>query len=47
MTGVFVRINEELLARKVAAPVYKTEINGLRGFAALTKRQSSIHNSRH
>jgi hypothetical protein len=24
-----VRINEELLERKVAAPVWKTEINGL------------------
>jgi hypothetical protein len=26
-----VRINEELLERKVEAPVYKTEINDLRG----------------
>jgi hypothetical protein len=31
-----VRINEELLERKVAAPVYKTEINGCEGTAALT-----------
>jgi hypothetical protein len=30
-----VRINEELLERKVAAPVYKTEINDRRGSAAL------------
>jgi hypothetical protein len=34
-----VRINEELLERKVAAPVYKTEINGRGGSAALTTRQ--------
>jgi hypothetical protein len=27
-----VRINEELLERKVAGPVYKTEVNGRRGF---------------
>jgi hypothetical protein len=31
-----VRINEELAERKVAAPVYKTEINDRRGSAALT-----------
>jgi hypothetical protein len=30
-----VRINEELLERKVAAPVWKTEINDRRGSAAL------------
>jgi hypothetical protein len=30
------RINEELLERKVAAPVYKTGINDSRGSAALT-----------
>jgi hypothetical protein len=31
-----VRINEELLERKVVAPVKKTEINDCRGSAALT-----------
>jgi hypothetical protein len=31
-------INEELLERKVAAPVYKTEINDRVGSAALTTR---------
>jgi hypothetical protein len=29
--SALVRINEELLERRVAAPVYKTEINGLGG----------------
>jgi hypothetical protein len=29
-------INEELLEREVAAPVYKPEINDRGGFAALT-----------
>jgi hypothetical protein len=37
--SVLVRINEELLERKVAAPVYKTEINDHSGSAALTTRQ--------
>jgi hypothetical protein len=40
-----VRINEELLERKVAAPVYKTEINDRRRSAALTTRHPSIHKS--
>jgi hypothetical protein len=31
-----VRINEELLERKIAAPVQKTEINDCRGSASLT-----------
>jgi hypothetical protein len=31
-----VRINEELLERKVVAPVYKTEINDHGGSTALT-----------
>jgi hypothetical protein len=31
-----VRINEELLERKVAAPVYKIDINDRGGSAALT-----------
>jgi hypothetical protein len=31
-----VRINEELLERKVAAPVWKTEINDRGGSAGLT-----------
>jgi hypothetical protein len=34
--SALVRINEELLERKVAAPVYKTEINDRGGSAALT-----------
>jgi hypothetical protein len=38
-----VRINEELLERKVAAPVYKAEINDRGGSAAMT----SIHKSWH
>jgi hypothetical protein len=33
---ILVKINEELLARGVAAPIYKTEINGYGGSAALT-----------
>jgi hypothetical protein len=40
-----VRINEELLERKVAAPVYKTEINDRRGSVALTTRHPSIRKS--
>jgi hypothetical protein len=42
-----VRINEELLERKVAAPVWKNEINGRRGSAVLTTRHPSIHRSWH
>jgi hypothetical protein len=38
---------EELLERKVAVPVYKTEINDRRGSAALTTRHTSIHKSWH
>jgi hypothetical protein len=37
-----VRINEKLLERKVAAPVYETEINDLGGSAEVTTRQPSI-----
>jgi hypothetical protein len=40
-----VRINEELLGRKLAAPVKKTEINGSRGSAALTTAHPSIRKS--
>jgi hypothetical protein len=40
-----VRINEELLERKEAAQVYKTEINDRRGSVALTTRHPSIHKS--
>jgi hypothetical protein len=36
--SALVRINEELLERKVAAPVWKTEINDRGGSAALTTR---------
>jgi hypothetical protein len=35
--SALVRINEELLERKVAVPVYKTEINDRSGSAALIK----------
>jgi hypothetical protein len=42
-----VRINEEELERKVADPVYKTEINDRRGSAALITRHRSIHKSWH
>jgi hypothetical protein len=42
-----VRINEELLERKVAGLVYKTEINGLVGSAALTMQHPSIRKSWH
>jgi hypothetical protein len=41
------KINEELLERKVAAPVYKTDINDRVGSAALTTRHPSIHKSWH
>jgi hypothetical protein len=41
------RINEELLERKVAAPVYKTEINDPEGSAALTTQHSSVHKRWH
>jgi hypothetical protein len=44
-TTAFVKINEELLERKVAAPVYKTEINDRGGSAVLTTRHPSIHTS--
>jgi hypothetical protein len=37
-----VRINEELLERKIAVPVKKAEINDCGGSAALTTRHSSI-----
>jgi hypothetical protein len=42
-----VRINEELLERKVAAPVQKTEINDRRRSASLPTRHPSIHKSWH
>jgi hypothetical protein len=42
-----VRINEELLERKVTAPLYKTEISGRGGSAALIKRHPSIRKSWH
>jgi hypothetical protein len=42
-----VRTNEELLERKVAAPVYKTEINGHGCSAALTTRLPTVHKSWH
>jgi hypothetical protein len=45
--SALVRINEELLETKVAAPVKKTEINDRRGSAALTTRHPSIHKSWH
>jgi hypothetical protein len=38
-----VRINEELLERKVAVSVYKTEINDRGGSAAMTTRHPSNH----
>jgi hypothetical protein len=41
------RINEELLERKVAAPVKKTEINDCGGSAVLITRHTSIHKSWH
>jgi hypothetical protein len=43
--SALVRVNEELLERKLAAPVYKTEINDCRGSAALTMRHPFIHKS--
>jgi hypothetical protein len=42
-----VRINEELLERKIAAPVKKTEINHHGESAALTTQHSSIHENWH
>jgi hypothetical protein len=39
------RINEELLERKEADPVLKTEINGRGGSATLTTRHPSIRKS--
>jgi hypothetical protein len=41
------RINEELLERKIAVPVYETEINDRMESAALTTRHSSIHKRWH
>jgi hypothetical protein len=43
--SALVRINEELLERKIAAPVYKTEINDRGGSAALATRHPSTHKS--
>jgi hypothetical protein len=40
-----VRINEELLERKLAAPIKRTEINDYKGSAVLTTRHPSIHKS--
>jgi hypothetical protein len=45
--SALVRINEELLERKVAAPVYKTEINDRGESAALTTQHPSILKSWH
>jgi hypothetical protein len=42
-----VRINEELPERKVAATVWKTEINDREGSAELTNLYPSIRKSRH
>jgi hypothetical protein len=42
-----VRINEELLERKVAAPVYKTEIYDRKGSAALIMRHSFVRKNWH
>jgi hypothetical protein len=39
--------NEELLERKVAAPVQKTEINDRKGSAGLTTRHPPIRKSWH
>jgi hypothetical protein len=39
--------SEELLVRKIAAPVYKTETNDRRGSAALTTQHPSIRKSWH
>jgi hypothetical protein len=41
--SALMRINVELLERKAAAPVYKTEINGRGSSAALTTRRPSLH----
>jgi hypothetical protein len=43
--SALVRVNEELLERKVTTPVYKTEIYDRKGSAALTTRHPSIHKS--
>jgi hypothetical protein len=45
--SALVRVNEELLERKVAATVYKTEINDRRGSAELTTRHPSMNKSWH
>jgi hypothetical protein len=42
-----VRINEELLEKKVASAVLKTDINDRGGSAALTMLHPSIHKSWH
>jgi hypothetical protein len=42
-----VKINEELLERKVVALAKKTEINDCAGSAALTTQHPSIHKSWH
>jgi hypothetical protein len=39
------RINEKLLERKVAAPVWKTQINHREGSAVLTTRYPSVRKS--
>jgi hypothetical protein len=41
------RINEEVLERKVVALVQKTEINDRGGYTVLTMRHPSIGKSRH
>jgi hypothetical protein len=45
--SALVRVNEELLERKVAAPFYKTEINDRRESAVLITGHPSIHRSWH
>jgi hypothetical protein len=45
--GPLMRINEELLESKVAAPIYKTQINYHKRSAALTKRHPPIRKSWH
>jgi hypothetical protein len=41
--SALVRINDELLERKLAAPLYKTEINVRRGSAPLTTRELALN----
>jgi hypothetical protein len=45
--SAFVRISEEVLERKVATAVQKTEINNRIGSTALTTRHPPIHKSWH